>query len=83
VERSLGASVRVAVIDSGIDGTAPELGPSRGLLRLHERRPGAPAAECGHGTTWRAHRRRRLSFRGVAPKVEFIGLKVLDAGRER
>lgn len=77
-----GAGVRVAVIDSGIDGTAPEF--TGRIVDFYDFTTGgrrAPATDAyGHGT----HVAGLIgaagsTFRGVAPKVEFIGLKVLDA----
>lgn len=77
-----GAGVRVAVIDSGIDGTAPEFADR--IADFYDFTTGgrrAPATDdYGHGT----HVAGLIgaagsTFRGVAPKVEFVGLKVLDA----
>ncbi len=77
-----GAGVRVAVIDSGIDGTAPEFADR--IVDFYDFTAGgrrAPATDdYGHGT----HVAGLIgaagsTFRGVAPKVEFVGIKVLDA----
>lgn len=77
-----GAGVRVAVIDSGIDGSAPEF--TDRIADFYDFTTGgrrAPATDdYGHGT----HVAGLIgaagsTFRGVAPKVEFVGLKVLDA----
>ena len=77
-----GAGVRVAIIDSGIDGAAPEFAGR--VVDFYDFTSGGRRVTAtdayGHGT----HIAGLIgaagsTFRGVAPEVEFIGLKVLDA----
>jgi serine protease AprX len=77
-----GAGVRVAVVDSGIDGTAPEF--AERIVDFYDftngGRRATPSDEYGHGTHVAGLIGAASStFRGVAPKVEFVGVKVLDA----
>ncbi len=60
-----GAGVRVAVVDSGVDGSLPQLAASRELLAG---RPGCG----GHGTAVAA------SIAGIAPGVRIVAVRVSD-----
>ncbi|WP_179277537.1 S8 family serine peptidase [Actinoplanes regularis] len=60
-----GAGVRVAVVDSGVDGALPQLAGGRDLL------PGRPGCG-GHGTAVAA------SIAGIAPGVRIVAVRVSD-----
>ena len=79
-----GEGVKVAVIDTGIDPTHPDLRPNLagGFNALDPAKPGAWADDQGHGThvagTIAAVRDGR-GVAGVAPKARLYAIKVLDA----
>lgn len=77
-----GQGVGVAVIDSGIDGTAAAFADRITAFYDFTRngRKATPTDDYGHGT----HVTGLIgastdTFRGIAPAVHFVGLKVLDA----
>lgn len=77
-----GSGVGVAIIDSGIDGSAPAFEGRITAFYDFTRggRKAAPTDGYGHGT----HVAGLIGasgdvFRGIAPKVHLVGLKVLDA----
>ena len=84
-----GKGVGVAVIDSGIDGTLPEFKDR--IAAFYDFTSGGvavaaqPTDAYGHGTHVAGLiGASSLTFSGLAPKVHFVGLKVLDgAGRGR
>lgn len=76
-----GAGVGVAVIDSGLDGTAPGL--SGRISAFYDftsgGRKSTPTDAYGHGSHVAGLiGAAAASFRGIAPGVHFVGLKVLD-----
>ena len=84
---SFGYGVTVALIDSGIYPSTAFVGPHQGVLRLHRRHDvsrSPPFDDYGHGTHVAGligglpERSRTSSIEGVAPAVQFVGLKVLD-----
>ena len=81
-----GRGVGVAVIDSGLEMSSEFHGPRDGVLRLHERRHRRDVSvrrlRARHAR--RRHDRRigravvERDYRGLAPNVKFVVLKVLD-----
>lgn len=77
-----GAGVGVAVVDSGIDGTAPEF--EGRISAFYDFTQGGalatPTDDYGHGTHVAALiGAQSLLFAGIAPRVHFVGAKVLDS----
>ena len=82
-----GSGVGVAVVDSGIDGTLPEF--KNRISAFYDFTKGgvatSPTDGYGHGTHVAGLiGASSLTFSGLAPRVHFVGVKVLDAeGRGR
>ncbi|WP_291984344.1 S8 family serine peptidase, partial [Luteitalea sp.] len=81
-----GAGVGVAVVDSGIDGTAAQFEGRISAFYDFTTRAGrsgkasTPIDDYGHGTHVAGLiGASSLTFGGIAPKVHFVGIKVLDA----
>jgi subtilisin len=78
---SSGEGVKVAVLDSGIDATHPDVGPIQGYLAIREGQDGklvydtAPHEDSfGHATACAA------VIRSLAPACELYSIKVFEAG---
>ena len=76
--RSTGSQIKVAIIDSGIDCSHPDIGTVKGGIGIHRRRDGEIIFdsdyrdEIGHGTACAG------MIRNKAPDVELYAIKVLD-----
>lgn len=80
-----GAGVRVAVLDSGIDSSHPDLAPNLNTLLSTSFVPGqavdSPAGDHGtHVAGTIAAADNGLGVIGVAPEAELVAVKVLDPG---
>lgn len=80
---TIGAGVTVAVIDSGVDATHPDLAGSVIDGPDLVDRDGAPADANGHGTNVAgiigAHAGNGLGIEGAAPGARILAIRVLDA----
>lgn len=80
-EGSSGEGVKVAVVDSGVDATHPDVGPIQGYLAVREGQDGTlvydtePHDDCyGHATACAG------VIRSLAPACELYSIKVFESG---
>ncbi|GAA2086290.1 S8 family serine peptidase [Actinomadura alba] len=83
--RTRGRGVKVAVLDSGVDGSHPQL---RGRVKAYDATNSGTPQDClGHGTRVAGIiaaedlRRNNIAFVGVAPEATIISIKTAVTGR--